>query len=159
MAIAFPAIFEVEYRAREKVGMRRRKATTLQVNVRLDTMVVDELEARARANRVSFSEEARQRLIDSLNPKPELGLAGALDDFKRQMRDAIESGARQNEEDIEEAWRVLRRLDALSAKFYGDIENELSPYVRHAQVRTLLRGAPVALPDEAKAKSKATQQE
>ena len=128
--------------------MRRRKATTMQINVRLDVGIVHELEARAKANRVSFSEEARQRLINSLNPP---SLAGALEDFKRRARDIVEHNAPK--EKIEDAWRSLQALDAACAVFYTAAENELSAYVRDPSVRQMLRGSPApVLPDETKSK-------
>jgi len=136
--------------------MRRRKATTMQVNVRLDTAVVDRLEECARAHRVSFSEEARQRLISSLNPQPdELSLADYRAIWLRRLRDTIEAILREaieagaSPETIEKALGVLQLEEAEFSKFYGGVETRLSPYVRYPAVRRLLRGSPMPiLPDE-----------
>ena len=133
--------------------MRRRKPATIQINVRLDGAVVDRLAARAKANRVTFSEESRQRLIDSLDPP---GLSSVLANLVRNARDLLERGARRGDIEIESAWRSLQALEAKCAKFYADAETELLPYVSDPKIRELLRGAP-ALPDETK--SKTAQQE
>jgi hypothetical protein len=158
MAITLLAILKAE--PSSKGGsreMRRRKATTMQVNIRLDVTVVDQLEARARANRVSFSEEARQRLIDSLDPKPEPSLDEFRSAWLRRLRDTIEHDARkEGGNNIEAYWRTLQRLDAKFALFYGDVETELDSHagLRNPRVRALLRGAPtlLLLPDETKAR-------
>jgi hypothetical protein len=153
MAITLPAILGPDIEPRRKSKMRRRKATTVQINVRLDTMVVDQLEARAKANRVSFSEEARQRLIDSLNPKLEPSLADLRASWLhwlRRLRDALETVARQKGGNIEETWPVLSSLDAEFSQLYGSTETKLSKYVGAAEIRELLRGP--ALPDETKSK-------
>jgi hypothetical protein len=129
---------------------RRRRATTVQVNIRLDVTVVDELEAHARLNRNSFSEEARRRLIDSLNPP---SLADSLANFKNLVRDVVEQHIRQEDpENIEKGWQRLRALDAACAQFYTAVENELSAYAHSSAVRQLMRGAPQALPGETKAR-------
>jgi hypothetical protein len=133
--------------------MRRRKsAAGIQTNVRLDAEMLRELEACAKASGVTFSAEVRARLVDSLDPKPEPGLAADLERFKRETRDDVETVVREEGGNIEDAWRVLRKVDSLVAQFYAAVETELSPYVRHSAVRQLLRGAP-ALPDETKSKS------
>jgi hypothetical protein len=133
--------------------MRRRKPTvTMQINVRLDTELVRQLETRAKANRVTVSEEIRTKLI-----KPESSLSDFRAEWLRKVRDALEHDA--DPKDIEAVWQCLRDLEVKFAGFYTAAENDLSPYVRSARVRELLRGVPVALPDESKAKSKATQQE
>jgi hypothetical protein len=137
---------------------RRRPIQTAQTNIRLDTALIAELEARARANRTNFSEEIRARLIDSLEAKAKPGLARDLDGFKRQMRDAAETFAREEDMNIEDVWDVLRKVDSLTAQFYAAIETELSSFVRSAAVRELLRGAPTS-PNETAPKPKATQQD
>src|SRR5262249_32126598 len=139
--------------------MRRRKSAAggIQTNVRLDAEMLRELEACAKANGVTFSAEVRARLIASLATEAKRGLAGDLDLFKRQNRDAVESVVREENKNIEDAWRVLREVDALVAGFYAAVETKLSPFVRSPAVRELLRGAP-ALPGQTKA-SKVTQRE
>jgi hypothetical protein len=133
--------------------MRRRKPTqTAQVNVRLDIGLLHLLETRARENRTTFSEQIRTMLVDGLDPKPEPSLADFRADWLRRLRDTIEHGARKDIEaakNIESAWRVLQRLDANFAKFYTEVENELSSYLPDPRVRELLRGAPT-LPAKAR---------
>ena len=135
--------------------MRRRKPTqTTQVNVRLDTELVRQLEMRAKERRTTLSEEIRERIIGSLDPKPEPSLWGFLDAFGHRVRDIIEHIARKNIEtakDIETGWGHLQAIDAKSRIFYTDIEQELFSYVQNPKVRELLRGA-VTLPDEIKSK-------
>jgi hypothetical protein len=128
---------------------RRRPIQTAQTNIRLDTALIAQLEAAARTSRTNFSEEVRARLVDSFNPKPERGFAAVGAAWLHLLRSAVEAVA--GPEKIEEAWAVLRAIDAEFAKFYGFAEDRLSPYVRDSRVRELLRGAP-ALPDEIKAK-------
>ena len=93
--------------------MRRRKPTqTTQVNVRLDTELVRQLEMRAKERRTTLSEEIRERIIGSLDPKPEPSLWGFLDAFGHRVRDIIEHGARKDIEaakDIETAWGHLHQ--------------------------------------------------
>ena len=121
--------------------MRHRKPTqTTQVNVRLDTALVLQLEKRAKENRTTFSEIIRTLLTDGLAIKPEPSLNSFRVYFTSRLRDLVEAGAPK--QDIEQAWATLRAVEALFAKFYGDIETQLSPYVRIAQVRELLRGSP-----------------
>src|SRR5262249_6586835 len=101
------------------------------------------------------SAEVRARLINSLATEAKPGLAGDLDLFKRQIRPAVETVVREEDKNIEDAWGILRDVDSLVAGFYAAVETKLSPFVRSSAVRELLRGAPT-LPDETKAKSKAT---
>lgn len=129
--------------------MRRRKPTiTMQINVRLDTELVRQLETRAKASRATLSEQIRTRLIDSLDPKPEPSLADFRASWLHRLRNAVEHAAKEN---IESAWPVLQLLDAKFSHFCGDAETELQRYVRDPKVRELLRGAPT-LPNETKAK-------
>ena len=132
--------------------MRRRKPATIQINVRLDGAIVHELEMRAKANRISFSEEARQRIVNSLNPKPEPSLADFRASWLQRLRDAIEAWARKEGGNIEEAWGVLQAIDAEFATFSGGVETKLSRYVSNPLVRQLLRGAPT-LPGETASKA------
>jgi len=134
--------------------MRRRKVTTNQINARIDSTLMNQLEMHARANRVSFSEEIRARLVRSLAAEAKPGLAGDLESFKRETRDGAENFVREKGGNIEDLWPILRRVDSLVAEFYGAIETELSPLVSSSAIRELLRGTPA---DETK--SKATQQE
>jgi hypothetical protein len=129
-------------------GMRRRKSAAggLQTNVRLDAELLRELEACAKANGVTFSAEVRRRLIQSLETKTVQGLAGDLESFKRQTRDAVENVV--GKENIEEAWGILRRVDSLVAGFYAAVETELSSLVSSPAVRELLRGASPASRDQ-----------
>jgi hypothetical protein len=139
--------------------MRRHKAATMQINVRLDTTVVDQLEAHAKAHRVSFAEEVRQRLFSSLVAKRELSLSEFRSDWLRRVRDTIEGEARKTTEaakKIEDDWRFLQSFDAKWTVFCGDVDRELDPYVKIPKIRELLTGAPT-LPDETK--SKTAQQE
>ena len=135
--------------------MRRRRPTqTIQVNVRLDSELVRQLETHAKESRTTLSEEIRARIIDSLDPKPEPSLWGFLDAFGHRVRDIIEHGARKDIEaakDIETAWGHLQAIDAKSRIFYTDIERELFSYVQNPKIRELLRGA-VTLPDEIKSR-------
>jgi hypothetical protein len=93
-------------------------------------------------------------LIDGLNPKPEPGLGDFRDAWLRRLRSVIEAVVPP--EKIEEAWPILRAIEAEFAKLYGFTEDKLSPYVRESLVREILRGVAVP-PDETKAKPKATQ--
>jgi hypothetical protein len=132
--------------------MRRRKpTTTAQINLRLDERLIHELEARAKESRVTFSEIIRKKIMDS-----EPSLAGFIDGFKHEARSVLERGAPP--EGIEAVWLLLQALDALSAKFYTDVETLLMPHVANPEIRKLLRGAP-ALPDETTSKHKPSQQE
>jgi hypothetical protein len=135
---------------------RRRPIQTAQTNIRLDTALIAQLEAAARTSRTNFSEEVRARLVDSFNPAPVPGFADFRDAWLRRLRRDVEAVVPP--EKIEEAWAILRAIESESAKFYGYLEDKLSPYVRDSRIRELLRGVPV-LPDETKAKPKATQQE
>ena len=116
--------------------MRRRKATTMQVNARLETELVDRLAMRAKENRASLSEEIKTRLINSFEPEP--GAADFRGSWVSQLRDTLEADVPK--EKIEEVWDCLREIDAEFAKFYGFLENKLSTYVRYPRVRELLRG-------------------
>jgi len=87
----------------------------MQVNVRLELQLVRQLEARARANCVSFSAEMRQRLINSLNTDGNQSLADFLADFRRRLRDIIERDPRKGD-DIERIWRRLNAQDAKVAR-------------------------------------------
>jgi hypothetical protein len=138
--------------------MRRRKSATIQINVRLDESLVRDLETLAKANRTTISGEIRQRLIDSLDIKPEPSLADFRGSWLRRLRDAVETLARKEGGNIEEVGGVLNSVDAEFSQFYGRVETKMSPYVREPEVREVLRGAST-LPNETKAKSKATQQE
>jgi hypothetical protein len=135
---------------------RRRPIQTAQTNIRLDTALIAQLEIRAKANRTNFSEEVRGMLIDGLNPKPEPGLGDFRDAWLRGLRRDVEAVVPP--EKIEEAWAILRAIESEFAKFYGYVEDKLSPYVRDSRVRELLRGVP-ALPNETKPKAKSTRQE
>jgi hypothetical protein len=142
---------------------RRQPRVTTPVNFRLDTELVDRLTTHAKANRVTFSAEAKARLLSSFDTKPELSLYEFRSSWLGLLRDAIEAGVPKQE--IEAGWRVLLFIEAEWAKFCGAIEGKLSasegklpPCVRIPRVRELLRGAP-SLPDETKARSKATPQE
>jgi|SRR6516165_11245945 len=130
--------------------MRRRKATTMQVNARLETELVDRLGARAKENRVSLSEEIKTRLINSFKPEP--SLADFRGDWMSRLRNTLEHIARQEGIDIEAVWRVVQVLEVKWGGLYTDVENELSPHVRYPQIRELLRGAPT-LPHETKTKA------
>ena len=129
--------------------MRRRKATTMQVNARLETELVDRLGARAKENRVSLSEEIKTRLINSFKPEP--SLADFRASWLRRLRDAVETLARKEGGNIEEVGGVLNSVDAEFSQFYGGVETKMSPYVRAPTVREVLRGAP-ALPNETASK-------
>jgi len=115
--------------------LRRKLGTTVQVNLRITEKLRRELEAAAKQHGVTFSLEVRSRLIGSLNQS----LASYLADFARRAREIIEHSTRK--EDIEATWRRLRALDAKSARFYADVEEELLPYLQDPKVRELLRGA------------------
>jgi hypothetical protein len=131
--------------------MRRRKSATIQINVRLDESLVRDLETLAKANRTSISGEIRQRLIDSLDIKPEPSLADFRASWLRRLRDAVETLARKEGGNIEEVGGVLNSVDAEFSQFYGGVETKMSPYVRAPTVREVLRGAP-ALPNETASK-------
>jgi hypothetical protein len=136
--------------------MRRRKLTqTTQINVRLPTALVAQLEALAKENHTTFTEQIRTRLVDSLVPKRDPALANEHRDWLRLVRDTIEGWARGDNEEakkIEDHWRFLQRLDAKFTVFYGQVETELDPYVKIPKIRELLTGAPTLLPDETKAR-------
>jgi hypothetical protein len=125
---------------------RRRPIQTLQANIRLDAQLIAQLEKRAKANRTNFSEEIRARLIDSLNPRPEPGLADFGATWVSRLRDALEAGA---PEDIEAIWRAVRVIETVFAGLYGTAETELLPWISNPKIRELLRGV-LALPDETK---------
>ena len=122
--------------------MRRRKSATIQINVRLDESLVRDLETLAKANRTNLSGEIRQRLIDSLDIKPEPSLADFRASWLRRLRDAVETLARKEGLKLEEVGSVLNSVDAGFSHFYGDVETKMSPYVRGPEVREVLRGAP-----------------
>jgi hypothetical protein len=133
--------------------MRRPKsAATIQVNLRFDADLMRRLETAAKGRATTFSQEIRERLINSFI---EVSLADSLTNFKRRARDIVEHSARK--EDIETAWQCLQELDAACAGFYTAVENQFSPYVRDPRVRELLRGAP-ALPAETASEPKSSQQ-
>jgi len=115
--------------------LRRKLGTTVQVNLRITEKLRRELEAAAKEHGVTFSLEVRSRLIGSLTQS----LASYLADFARRAREIIEHSTRKK--DIEATWRRLRALDAKSARFYADVEEELLPYLQDPKVRELLRGA------------------
>jgi hypothetical protein len=136
---------------------RRQPRVTVPVNFRLDTELVDQLTTHAKANRVTFSAEAKARLLSSFDTKPEQSLHDFRASWLSQLRDAIEAGVPKQE--IEAGWRVLLAIEAEWAKFCGTIEGKLStsegklpPYIRIPRVRELLRGASPSLPDETKSK-------
>jgi hypothetical protein len=143
--------------------MRRRKPTsTTQINVRLDTELVHQLETRAKADGTTFSGLIRTLLIDGLDftepsladVKPEPSLAEFRAYWLRRVRDTIEGEARKTPEaanKIEDDWRFLQRFDAKFTVFYSDVETELDPYVKIPKIRELLTGAP-ALPSDTKVK-------
>jgi len=125
---------------------RRRPIQTAQTNIRLDTALIAQLEARARANRTNFSEEIRGMLIDGLNPPPpRWGLADIRADWISRLRSALEAGATPQE--IEAIWRAIGVIETAFAGLYGTAETELLPWLSKPEIRELLRGVP-ALPDE-----------
>jgi hypothetical protein len=136
--------------------MRRRKLTeTTQINTRLSTELVRELETRAKENRTTFSEQIRTRLVDSLVPKRDPSLHEFREIWLRQMRATIDDEVRKIPEEalkIEAHWRFEQRLEAMFTGFCGEMEKELDWYVRFPKIRELLRGAPTALPSETKAR-------
>ena len=134
---------------------RRQPRVTVPVNFRLDTELVDRLATHAKANRVTFSAEAKARLLNSFDTKPEQSLHDFRASWLSQLRDAIEAGVPKQE--IEAGWRVLLVIEAEWAKFCGILEGKLPPCIRIPRVRELLRGAPT-LPNETKA-PKVTQRE
>jgi hypothetical protein len=137
--------------------MRRRKLTeTTQINTRLSTELVRQLETLAKEDRTTFSEQIRARLVDSLVPKRDQSLHEFRASWLRQVRDTIEGEVRKDPEQAkksEDHWRFLSHLDAMFTIFCGEIEKELDWYVRIPKIRELLRGAPT-LSDETASKHK-----
>ena len=87
--------------------MRRRKPDTwVQVNLRIRETQRAELAAAAKENEVSFNQEVRKRLADSLEQKPRQSLESLASDLERKSRD------------IELAWR---RFEAVTNKFVSDL--------------------------------------
>jgi hypothetical protein len=115
--------------------MRRRKATTMQVNARLETELVDRLAMRAKENRASLSEEIKTRLINSFEPAPSLADYFAI--WETSIRDAVERGA--SKENIEQALRDLADVGAILRGTYTNIENKMLPYMPDPKVRELVR--------------------
>jgi hypothetical protein len=87
--------------------MRRRKPDTwVQVNLRIREALRAELAAAAKEHEVSFNQEVRARLADSLEQKARQSLESLASDLERKSRD------------IELAWR---RFEAVTNKFVSDL--------------------------------------
>jgi hypothetical protein len=138
--------------------MRRRKPKTwVQVNLRIQEELRRQLATAAEANQVSFNEEVRARLIDSFDQKTRQSLASFLAEFERNARDIIERNAREfarNADDMELIWRRLAALGASMKGTYAGVEETLLRDMQDSDLRELVRGKP----DEAKSKTKSTQQ-
>ena len=119
---------------------RRRKPSkpdaVVQVNLRIDEQLRRQLEADAKAHRVTFSQEVRLRLT-----KANQSLTHSLADFERDVRDVVELSAR-NSKDIEATWRRLADLRTKIAHFQTGVEEVLLPYLQDPKIRELVRGAP-----------------
>ena len=87
--------------------MRRRKSadTWCQVNLRIRESLRAELAAAAKEHEVSFNQEVRARLAESLEQKARQSLESLAADLDRKSRD------------IELAWR---RFEALTNKFVSE---------------------------------------
>jgi hypothetical protein len=86
--------------------MRRRSPDTwVQVNLRIRETQRAKLAAAAKENEVSFNQEVRTRLADSLEQKPRQSLESLAANLERKSRD------------IELAWR---RFEALTNKFVSE---------------------------------------
>jgi hypothetical protein len=121
--------------------MRPRKPSKLnaivQVNLRIDEQLRRQLEADARAHRVTFSQEVRLRLTGA-SPS----LTGYLADFERNAGDIIERNAKDNAKDIEAAWRRRAVLRTKLAHLQTGVEEVLLPDLRDSkELRELVRGA------------------
>jgi hypothetical protein len=82
--------------------MRRRSSDSwVQVNLRIKESLRRELEAHAKENQVSFNQEVRTRLAESLEQKTRQSLESLVSDLGHKSRD------------IELAWR---RFDALATE-------------------------------------------
>jgi hypothetical protein len=80
--------------------MRRRpRDTWVQVNLRIRETQRAELAAAAKENEVSFNQEVRTRLADSLEQKPRQSLESLAADLERRARD-IELAWRRLEEEV-----------------------------------------------------------
>ena len=80
--------------------MRRRPPDTwVQVNLRIRETQRAELAAAAKENEVSFNQEVRKRLADSLEQKPRQSLESLAANLERKARD-IELGWRRLEEEV-----------------------------------------------------------
>jgi hypothetical protein len=87
--------------------MRRRQPDTwVQVNLRIRESQRAELAAAAKEHEVSFNQEVRARLADSLEQKARQSLESLASDLERKSRD------------IELAWR---RLEAVTNKFVSEL--------------------------------------
>jgi hypothetical protein len=144
-----PALYGAEAIEQWRSGMPRHRPTQ-QINVRLESAMVARLEARAKANRTSLSEEIRPMLAAGLDPEPPQSLSEFRGWFDR-LRNALETIARKGGGNIEELWTIVRDLEVEFSQLYTSAETKLSKYVGEPEIRELLRGAP-DVPDEIKAK-------
>jgi hypothetical protein len=121
--------------------MRPRKPNKLnaivQVNLRIDEQLRRQLEADAKAHRVTFSQEVRLRLTGATQ-----SLTSSLADFERNAGDIIERNAKDNARDIEAAWRRRAELRTKLAHLQTGVEEVLMPDLRDSkELRELVRGA------------------
>ena len=79
--------------------MRRKPNETVQVNLRIKEELRRKLERSAKEHEVSFNQEVRKRLADSLEQKPRQSLESLAANLERKARD-IELGWRRLEEEV-----------------------------------------------------------